>query len=180
MTTAPQFARTRVYALAEAGIMIAAAQLLSYIALFKAPYGGTVTAGCMLPIVLLAVRRGPGWGFGAGLVFGILQQFLGGTFYTIPSLFLDYLLAYAVLGVAAFFGKLPLGLVWGGFAAGFCRFFVHFLAGIILWASYAPEGMPAALYSLLYNGGYMLPETIIICILGFALTRIKPDLAVRR
>ena len=178
MKQIPRF--LHVQALVEAALMIAAAQILGYIKLFQAPYGGSVTAAAMLPIVLLAIRRGPAWGFGAGLAYGLLQQFLGGAvFYNIPSLLLDYLVAYAVLGVAAFFGGYKYGLVWGSIAAGAARFLVHFAAGILLWRDYAPEGMPAWLYSLGYNGSYMLIDTVIIAVLGFALIKARADLARR-
>jgi thiamine transporter len=48
------------------------------------------------------------------------------------------------------------------------RFLIHFLAGIILWANFAEFvafgqewiNRPV-LYSLVYNGGYMLPETVL-------------------
>ena len=36
----------------EAGIMIALAQILSYVKIFEAPYGGSVTAGSMVPIII--------------------------------------------------------------------------------------------------------------------------------
>ena len=37
-------------ALVEAGVMIALAQVLSYVRIFEAPFGGSVTAGSMVPI----------------------------------------------------------------------------------------------------------------------------------
>ena len=177
MKSVPRFMHT--HTLVEAALMIAAAQLLSYIKLFEAPFGGSVTAASMLPIVLFAIRRGPVWGFGAGFAYGLLQQFLGGAFYNIPSLFLDYLVAFCVLGVAGFFGKRKYGLIWGGIAAGFARFLVHFAAGILVWADYAPDGMAVWQYSLGYNGWYMLIDTVIVVVVSFAIFKAKGDLARR-
>ncbi len=44
------------------------------------------------------------------------------------------------------------------------RLVCHFLSGILIWGSYAPEGTPVWLYSLGYNGTYMLWETIITAV----------------
>ena len=49
----------------------------------------------------------------------------------------------------------------GAFLVNLARFVCSFLSGWIIWGSYAPEGQPAWLYSLLYNGGYMLPNALI-------------------
>jgi thiamine transporter len=71
---------------------------------------------------------------------------------------LDYPVAFGLLGVAGFFQKRPfIGVSLGIFG----RFFAHFLSGIIFFASFAPEGMNPAVYSAVYNGGYMLVELVI-------------------
>jgi thiamine transporter len=36
-----------------------------------------------------------------------------------------------------------------------------FLSGVLLWDSYAPEGMNVWIYSLTYNGSYMIPNAIL-------------------
>ena len=47
------------------------------------------------------------------------------------------------------------------------RFVIHFISGVTVYAEYMPEeflgigNMTPALYSLLYNGTYMLPNTVI-------------------
>ncbi|MBQ7108884.1 MAG: energy-coupled thiamine transporter ThiT, partial [Clostridia bacterium] len=51
------------------------------------------------------------------------------------------------------------------------RFVCHFLSGILIWGVYAPEGTSVWAYSLLYNGGYMLPEIIISTIVLWLLTK---------
>jgi thiamine transporter len=78
---------------------------------------------------------------------------------------LDYVLAFTVLGTAAFFGK-PLkdrraAAALGASSVVFLRFLCSFISGIVIWGSYAPAGTPVWLYSLTYNGSYMLPELII-------------------
>ena len=62
----------RIRMLVEGAIMIAAAQVLSYLKLWRMPWGGSITLA-MLPIVLYAVRWGFGPGLLAGFVLGILQ-----------------------------------------------------------------------------------------------------------
>ena len=42
----------------EAGMMIALTALLGRVILFRAPFGGKVTAGSMIPLLLIAMLRG--------------------------------------------------------------------------------------------------------------------------
>ena len=41
------------------------------------------------------------------------------------------------------------------------RFICHFLSGMLIWNTYAPPNQPVWLYSLVYNGAYMLAEALI-------------------
>ena len=54
----------------------------------------------------------------------------------------------------------------GAAVCGVLRFVCSFLSGVLLWGSYASEGQPVWLYSLTYNGGYMIPNAILsgVCI----------------
>ena len=38
----------------------------------------------------------------------------------------------------------------------------HVISGVVFFAEYAPEGTPVLLYSLLYNGSYLLPEAVLV------------------
>jgi len=136
------------------------------------PFGGTITVS-MLPVIYYSYRHGVAWGLGVGFTHSLLQIVLGHLSYLpkelgalILCLLLDYLLAFTVLGIADLFAK-PFGK---NRLAGYCagaivvcviRFVLSFLSGVILWGSYAPEGMNVWLYSLIYNGSYMLPNTIL-------------------
>ena len=79
-----------------------------------------------------------------------------------------------MLGLADQFAK-PFGkhrLV--GFGVGavvvcVLRFVCSFLSGVLLWGSYAPEGMNVWVYSLVYNGGYMLPNAVLVGVLSVLL-----------
>jgi thiamine transporter len=144
--------------IAETVMFVSLATVLSYIKIFSLPQGGSVTAASMVPILWLALRRGPKVGLFAATVYGLVQFTLQPYIYHPVQVLLDYPVAFGLLGVAGFFQKRP----YVGVCVGiFGRFFAHFLSGIIFFASYAPEGMNPAVYSAVYNGGYMLVELVI-------------------
>jgi thiamine transporter len=152
--------------LVEAGIMIALAQILSYVKIFEAPYGGSVTAGSMVPILFYAIRWGVGPGILAGIVYGILQFVLGPKYsFHILSILLDYVVAFGLLGLAGLFRKDFKGVFLGVFFGILGRFASTVLSGVIIWASYAPETMNPWIYSIVYNGAYLIPELIISFVL---------------
>ena len=136
------------------------------------PFGGTITIS-MLPIIYYSYRHGAAWGMGAGFVYSALQMMLG--FYIPPAntwwalalcVLLDYVVAFTVVGAAGLFAK-PfgnkrlIGYCFGAVAVSLIRFLSSFLSGVVLWGSYAPEGMNVWLYSLIYNASYMLPSAIL-------------------
>ncbi|MCI8385779.1 MAG: energy-coupled thiamine transporter ThiT [Acutalibacter sp.] len=181
--------RANVQNLALAGLLIALGTILSFLKLFDLPYGGSVTICGMLPVMVFAYRAGPKWGLGAGLAFSVLQLLFGldalkgvSGATVAGSIFLDYLLAFTVLGLAGLFrGRLkshPAAFTLGCLVAGLLRYLCSFLSGWILWSEYADAafspllaGMSgqqlACFYSLVYNGGYMIPEILITCLAGF-------------
>ena len=161
-------------ALTEGAILIAAAQVLSYLKLWRMPWGGSITLA-MVPIILYAVRWGLGPGLLAGFVYGIMQfMFDGGISIGWESIIGDYLLAYTALGFAGLTHGKKGGIFIGTVIGGLCRFLVHYVVGATIWGEYMPEsffGMTMHspwFYSLLYNLAYMLPN-ILICLLVFAL-----------
>ena len=154
--------------LAEMAIAIALATVLSYIKIFSMPYGGSVTLGSMVPILLISFRRDVKVGVTTGVIYGLVQMFLDGWFYSPVGMLLDYPLAFGVLGLAGLFKKQPIiGVVLG--MAG--RFVCHFISGVVFFGIYAPEGMSPVIYSAAYNGGYMLPEIVISAILIYLLVQ---------
>lgn len=161
-------------ALTEGAILIALAEILSFLPFYKLPWGGAIDLA-MLPIIIACVR----WGFGPGMVaataHAILQTlFEGGIAIGWQSIVGDFLLAYMVLGLAGLFrGK----FVPGTLVACSARFLVHYVVGATIWAEYMPEtffGMTMTtpwFYSALYNGAYMLPDTVMVLIAGVLLMR---------
>lgn len=158
--------------LVEAGIMIAMAQVLSYVTIYTLPNGGSITAGSMVPILFFAIRWGVGPGLLAGSVFGLLQFLLGPKYsMNLLSILLDYILAFGLLGLAGLAKKSYPGVLFGVFLGIFGRFASSVLSGAIIWASYAPDTMNPWVYSIIYNGSYLLPEMIISYILVTILYR---------
>ena len=98
--------------LCEAAVMVALAQILSYLKLMELPNGGSLTPA-MFPIILFAVRWGTAPGLMAGFVFGLLQLIFDGAYaWGWQSMLLDYLAAFTPLGLAGLFK----GRTWGIFA----------------------------------------------------------------
>ncbi len=149
--------------LAEIVVLVALAGALSYIShgFFRLPQGGSINLG-MIPIFWLALRRGWKIGIFAGAVFGVVDLVIE-PFIVHPAQFiLDYPLAFAVLGLAGFFLKYPVvGVVVGGVG----RFVSHFVSGIVYFADYAPAGMSPVVYSVIYNGTYIIPSVVICAII---------------
>jgi thiamine transporter len=111
----------------------------------------------------------------AGVLAGIVNYILEPFFVHPVQLLLDYPVAFGMLGAAGFFQRSPvIGIVIGGLG----RFLAHFASGVVFFASYAPEGVSPAVYSAVYNGSYMLPETVISVVLTLlvvrAMARIRP------
>ena len=161
-------------ALVEGAIMVAIAQVLSYIKIWEMPWGGSVVLS-MIPLVLFAVRWGLGSGLLAGFVYGVLQfTFDGGFAIGWQSILGDYLVAFTVLGFAGLVHGKKNGIFTGTLIAGLARCLVHYLVGATIWAAYMPDeffGMTMHSpwwYSFLYNMAYMLPN-IAITLVAFAL-----------
>lgn len=179
--------KTKTQNLTLCAVMIALATVLSKIEIPLWAQGGSITLASMVPIVVVTYKLGTKWGFATALGYSLIQMMLGFSnvlycptlFTQILCILLDYVLAYSVLGLAKIFGKMgktkKAKILIGTTAVCFCRFICHFLSGIILWGSYAPEGKAVWLYSLTYNGSYMLVETIITVIVTTALSRFIPE-----
>lgn len=160
----------RIRALCESAILIAMGLVLSFVKVYEMPNGGSITAVSMLPVLLIGVRWGLGWGLGSAFVFSLLQ-FLTGIYAITPlALFLDYILAYSVLGLSGVFKGKTYGLVAASFICGSLRFVVHWISGATVWASTLPAGIPVWYGSLTYNLSYMLPEVALTVLVAALLT----------
>jgi thiamine transporter len=154
--------------LAEVAISVALAYVLNLVIIYHLPQGGSVTLGSMVPILLLALRRGPTVGIFSGVVFGFLQMLFGGYWFTLIQVLLDYPIAFACLGIAGFFRKQPL---IGVTISLLGRLFMHVISGVVFFAEFAPPNQSPVIYSLIYNASYMVPELIISGVLIFLLIK---------
>ncbi len=145
--------------LVYASMSIALAFVLSYIRLFRMPQGGSVTPGSMLPIVLFAYIFGPVPGIMTGMAYGFLQYIQDAYMVHWAQLLFDYPIAFGMLGLAGLNRK---NFIVGSSIAVFGRFVMHFLTGILFFAESAGE-QHVVLYSLGYNGTYLVAEYV-ICI----------------
>lgn len=157
----------KIKTLVEGGIAVALASVLSLIVVFKMPQGGSITAGSMSPIIFYSLRRGLKNGVLAGIVFGLVNFLISPYFFSPLQVILDYGLAYGALGLAGL-GKskdfrLMNVIIFSSLAIG-ARSMFHILAGVIFFSSYAGSMNPW-LYSLIYNGSYLVPELVITTII---------------
>ena len=168
---------TKIKLLVEGAVMVALATVLSFLKIVQFPWGGAITVLSMLPIVVFALRYGVVKGLAVSFVYsliqlgqGILMDGLLGWGLTpialVSCIFLDYIGAFSVLCLAGLFGNKKFGGIIGGtILAMVLRFALHYLSGVLifhsfgeLWNGFSTDS--TWLYSLLYNGAYMLPETI--------------------
>ncbi len=175
--------------LVEGAMMVALATVLSYIRIFKFPWGGSITLFSMLPIVLFSLKYGVKQGLLCSFVFSLIQFGQGVTdglfgwgltaFMLVACILLDYLGAYTVIGIAGLFRKKGFaGWILGTALAVFIRFLFHFVSGAAIWHSSGKlwEAFSTEnewLYSFLYNGAYMLPELVMTVVAAYILLNLK-------
>ena len=115
---------------------------------------------------------------------------------------LDYVVAYTCIGLGGIFRNRiqspGLGLMCGSLVALGCRYLAHIVSGFILFSGWAEwffiqEGFPAwggslvasldpttlgLVYSLVYNGIYMIPEILLTAIVSLLIARV-PKIVVK-
>lgn len=114
---------------------------------------------------------------------------------------IDYVIAYTVLGLGGVFRKKfspTKAIVLGSVFAISLRYLAHIISGAIFFGSWAEwfftqegfyswgqsildtfsGGSLALIYSIIYNGTYMIPEIIITAIVAYFITRI-PQIKMR-
>lgn len=145
----------------------------SYIKIIDMPWGGSVTLCSMLFVTLIGYWYGPKIGLTAGFAYGILQFIQGGGDFILSPMqvCMDYILAFAALGLSGFFSRTKNGLIKGYLLAILVRGLFHTIGGYLYWMEYMPESFPKSfsfLYPFAYNYAYLLVEafiTIVILVL---------------
>ncbi len=199
-------ASEKVQILTESAIMIALATVLSLLKIWEAPYGGSVTIVSMAPIIILSLRRGVKTGLLAGFAHSLIQLLLGlNNVAWIPDaggivvcILTDYILPFTLLGLGGCFRNvkftkndktnLIIAAIVGTLLVTALRYLSHIVSGAVIWyaldlqwyaddPSHIVHQYGAWLFSVIYNGGYMVPEiittTIATPILYAALNRVK-------
>ncbi|MFI3206596.1 MAG: energy-coupled thiamine transporter ThiT [Clostridia bacterium] len=163
-------------------MLLALAAALSMVKIVPMPLGGSITLLSMLPISMIALCYGTRWGLTSAFIYALIQIALdlsavmtyGLTPLTFTAcLVCDYLLAYTALGLSGIFRKGGIkGICVGITIALALRFVFHVISGITVFAIWAPEDWNLLLYSVCYNGAYMLPEIILTAIAASVLFQI--------
>jgi thiamine transporter len=206
---------TKTKRLTESAMLLAVAILLELLSKMFIPemaFGGQLTVISMLPVVLISYRHGVKWGFVAAFAYALMEMVMGAKTVTgafqpgyfgdaamvgnaLIMCFLDYLVAYTLLGLGGIFrNKIQnpgLSLMAGSLVALGARYITHIASGYILFSGWAEwfftqEDFPAwgaalventspqllgFLYSVVYNGMYMIPEMIFTALAALFLAR---------
>lgn len=166
--------------IAFGALSIALSFVLSCVRLYRMPTGGSVTPGSMLPLMLFSVSFGIGPGLVAGLAYGLLQYLQGGWWLNVWQFLLDYLLAFAALGLAGFaHNKKNRWMYISIPVAAMGRAVCAILAGL-MWVADTPleeltigsiQFNSPLLYSIAYNGAYLIPDTLICLLLALLIAK---------
>ncbi|MBP2239719.1 thiamine transporter [Cytobacillus eiseniae] len=180
-------------ALIEASFFAAFAIILDLLPSIK-PTPNISISIAMLPIFILAFR----WGFRvsviSGFMWGILQIVMGDAWIVTPvQAIIEYVLAFAFIGFAGLFynpiqkhlryGKKKVALSWivaAVFVGSLARYFWHFIAGVLFFGSYAPNGMSPFLFSFAVNGVTMLGSWVLCSIVVVLIISTAPQLIIRK
>lgn len=168
--------------IAEVGIFAAIGWILDEI---QGAWSISFTSGgsigiAMVAVLIVAFRRGWLPAICTGLIMGLLDLATKAYIIHPAQVFLDYILPYALVGVAGLFKPLFDDidnrntkiwiLVLATLAGGILKFMSHFLAGYIFWndAAYFAWNlnyMNPALYSFVYNIAYIGPSILVSAIM---------------
>ncbi|UJF27798.1 energy-coupled thiamine transporter ThiT [Planococcus sp. 107-1] len=182
----------RVLLMVEIAIFGALGYVLDFVA-FKMPQGGSVSL-VMIPIVLMAFRRGMAAGILTGLLVGLLQIVTGVISVTplsfgfvVMQVILDYLVAYGVVGFAGLLrgnylkahqqgksGGMIAAVVIGVLIASLLRYLMHVVTGVLFFGMFAEGNV--FVYSAVYNATYMIPVFLLAAAVCSALFTAAPKL----
>ena len=160
--------------LVEGAIMLALSIILSFIKFKFLPFGGSITAVSMLPIMIFSIRHGLGWGMGVSFLYALYQMFMDlgevlswglSPAMLVGCIAFDYIIAFSILGLAGMFRKKGGYLNIAGIViAMLLRYISHILSGVVVFKSagliWDIDITNSWLYSAVYNGAFMIPEIV--------------------
>ncbi len=174
----------KILILCESAVMLALAFALSYLRLWEMPQGGSITLASMLPIMLVSVKHGTRVGVSTAFLYSLTQLFQGFMNVTISwamsggvlvtAIFFDYLVPFTLLGFSGIFRKSgEYGIYFGMTLSVILRFICHFATGVSIWRQWTSDGWNTYIYSAAYNGGFLLPDFIIVLLVAVLILRVK-------
>lgn len=176
--------QTTVRWLVESALMIAIGTVLNeYTKFISFPLGGGLTICSMLPLVLVSFRFGWKRGLLTAGAFSLLQLLFGmdNVAYATSAIMvagivlLDYIVPYTVIGLAGIFKtkRLEVSYVLGIIVTFSLRLLCHFITGWWIWDALWPNefGMIAPVYSIAYNGTYMVAEMALTSVVAVLLCK---------
>lgn len=168
--------------IAYAGICLALSFALSFIKVTPVEFGGSITLASFVPLLVYAYKFGPVKGMLAGIMLGLFN-FISGPYILTPLTFLlDYVLAFASIGLMGFapkFGKLSLTakVTIGTVLVYVARFIFHLVSGFIyfaensIWVDLPTPNM--FVYSFIYQCVYLPADCVICIVVLFATAKTK-------
>ena len=158
------------------------------------PNGGSI-GFAMIAVLIIAYRRGFIPALVTGLIMGLLDIASNAYIVNVFQLFLDYILPYALVALAALtkplydratsIDKRIAALVLGTVIGGLAKFLSHYLAGVIFWANQADfawglNEMQPWLYSFIYNIAFIGPSIILTAALIIIIQLFAPKILANR
>lgn len=173
---------------AECAVLLSMAIVFSFIKLWQMPMGGEVTFVSMLPVMLAGFRNGPKAGFLTAFIYSLFQlasAFVSGNVFVycttaatfIICVLFDYIVPFTGLGIACLLRNIKtssvrfkkISIYFAVTCGIMLRFICHYITGVVIWGQWAGDEGPY-IYSLLYNGTFLLPElvlTLLVCVILF-------------
>ena len=145
-------------------IALALSTILNVFRIYRFPQGGSVTLGCMVPILIIAFAYGKEIGFLTGFLYGLINLLTDPYIINPLQMLFDYPLPSLAMGLAGlkfFRNRRMIGV----FIAFFIKFLCHLISGVVFFGSYAPAGMGAILYSLMVNLPLVGAEMVICMVI---------------
>ncbi|MDR0921722.1 MAG: energy-coupled thiamine transporter ThiT [Lactobacillales bacterium] len=175
--------------LIEIPVFAAIAFLLSFIPLQTGNAAIDISLG-MIPLTVIALRRGVKAGVLLGLIWSLLSIITGKAYVlNVVQGILEYPIAFSAAGLGGLFSiklktalkaknkqKIGQTVVLASFTAAFSRWFFHFIAGATFWGSYAPKGVNVWIYSAIPNGTSAIANTVVLILVLGILVSAAPAL----